>query len=828
MTNRSGRSERSAVRKEAKALKKGARGAGRGSALRKVAGAGAAHRKLQSLILLVVTAGSVATALLAAQLLAGVDASFDQAFARQNGSELTVRTEAPRASGASGTDATGAAAAAAAAVHVNGVTAAAGPFPTLEVSTYTSSGATNPPAGFPLPPLSLVGRSSPGGPVDDVQLDSGHWPSSADQIVVEDGSSLAGSVSIGSRVTLGGSPGAPGLTVVGFANSVSQTADAWVLPQEIAVLTPAGSAPGYETLYRFAAATTDAQMNADAHAVASALPAGSIVDSQSWLVLRSAAATGGLAIMPPFLAVFGVLGVLLAVITLASSVNASIASSLRRIGILKALGATPAQVMRAYSMQALIPCVIGVAVGTAAGAYGAASLLDSTGEALDTGAAPPALWPELVVPFAALCLVLGTALFAAGRAGRMPVLAALDAGRAAGPRRGLRAQRILSRSRLPRPVGLGLAAPFGRPGRASALIFSMAMGVLAVTMSVGVASSLGRAGQDVRMGGSQGKGIEVMVGGSQESGAPTASQSAHVVAAVAAQRGTEAYYSDTSVRLPVAGLSQNADVLEYTGDASWSHYPLISGRWLGGDGQAVVPTHLMRAMDLRLGSTITVTNGGVRFPLTVVGEVFDTQSSGMVVLTDWSNFASVQPAIPIGSLDVELAAGTDQTSYLASLNRALEPYDATAAPPVQGQNKLQLVMGTLSVMLTLMLLGVAALGVVGSVVLDTRERVHDIGVYKALGMTPSQTTGMVLTSVLAQGVPAGLIGVPLGLLAHALVMPLMGDAVQLTLPPDVLHVYGAAELALFAAGGVAVSLPAALGPASWAGRIRTASALRTE
>ena len=804
------------ARKQNRVLKKAARRAGHGSVLRKVARAGAARRKLQSLILLVVTAGSVATALLAAQLLVGVGSSFDQAFDRQQGSELTVQVDGAKADAAQ----------AAGGVHASGVSAVAGPFPMLQLTGYTATD-NQLPAGFPVSPLTVVARASAGGPVDDVQLDAGHWPTAANQIVVENNASVLDATQLGSTVTFHDSPGSPTLTVVGYTTSVSQTADAWVLPQEIAALTPAGTRPDYQLLYRFTAAGTDAQVSADARAVAAALPAGSVANAQSWLVIRSASDTGGLSIIPPFLAAFGVLGVLLAVITLAGAVNASVASSLRRIGILKALGCTPAQVMRAYSMQALIPCVFGVAVGTTLGTLGSTSLLNNTGQAMSTGTPPLALWVELLVPIAALGLVVGTALLAAGRAGRMSVLAALTAGRTPGKGRGLRVQRFLSGSGLPRPVSLGLAAPFARPLRSVALILSVAVGVLALTLSVGVAASLNRATQDVSDGGSQGKGVEVSIADRQD-GPPSAAQAAQALSAVRAQPGTEAYYSDIEMQMPIVGLSEDATVDEYTGDASWSHYPLISGHWLSGDGQAVVPTHLLRAMNLRLGGTVTVTSGRQRFPLTIVGEVFDTQHSGLVVLTDASNFTSVQGPVPVGFLNVEVKPGFNQASYTSALNAVLAPDGSNAAPPVQGQSKLILIMGTLSVMLTLMLLGVAALGVVGNVVLETRERVHDIGVYKALGMTPRQTTGMVLTSVLALGLVAGLVGMPLGVLAHAVVMPLMGDAVQLSLPPDVLHVYDLAELALFAAGGVAVALVAALGPAGWAGRIRTASALRTE
>jgi hypothetical protein len=45
----------------------------------------------------------------------------------------------------------------------------------------------------------------------------------------------------------------------------------------------------------------------------------------------------------------------------------------------------------------------------------------------------------------------------------------------------------------------------------------------------------------------------------------------------------------------------------------------------------------------------------------------------------------------------------------------------------------------MAALLTLMLVSVAGLGVLNFVVLDTRERVHDLRVCKALGMSPRQT-----------------------------------------------------------------------------------------
>ncbi|MGH3303428.1 MAG: hypothetical protein ACRDOK_17450 [Streptosporangiaceae bacterium] len=68
-------------------------------------------------------------------------------------------------------------------------------------------------------------------------------------------------------------PGRPQLTVVGMANSITNTADAWVLPAELGALRCAGAPAQAEMLYRFASAGTAAQVRGDVAAVAAALPA---------------------------------------------------------------------------------------------------------------------------------------------------------------------------------------------------------------------------------------------------------------------------------------------------------------------------------------------------------------------------------------------------------------------------------------------------------------------------------------------------------------------------------------------------------------------------
>lgn len=115
-----------------------------------------------------------------------------------------------------------------------------------------------------------------------------------------------------------------------------------------------------------------------------------------------------------------------------------------------------------------------------------------------------------------------------------------------------------------------------------------------------------------------------------------------------------------------------------------------------------------------------------------------------------------------------------------------------------------------------------------TVVLETRERTRDMGVTKALGMTPAQTVGVVLASVLLVGAVGGAIGLPVGLLLHGVTVPAMGHSAGLNFPASALDVFGTATLLLLGLGGVLIALLGALLPAVRAARARTVDALRAE
>jgi putative ABC transport system permease protein len=139
-----------------------------------------------------------------------------------------------------------------------------------------------------------------------------------------------------------------------------------------------------------------------------------------------------------------------------------------------------------------------------------------------------------------------------------------------------------------------------------------------------------------------------------------------------------------------------------------------------------------------------------------------------------------------------------------------------------------IVLQSLIATLAVLLCTVAALGVLNTAVLVTRERAHQIGVFKAIGMTPRQVAGLVLIGMAALGLVAGVLAVPAGILLQHRIVPVMAAGAGTGLPWSAIDVYQWWELALLALAGAALAAVGALLPARWAARSRPAAILRAE
>jgi len=283
--------------------------------------------------------------------------------------------------------------------------------------------------------------------------------------------------------------------------------------------------------------------------------------------------------------------------------------------------------------------------------------------------------------------------------------------------------------------------------------------------------------------------------------------------------------ADDSASAP--GLPRQLRVTAFAGNAAWTGYDLVRGHWYAGPGQVDVATGFLTATGKAVGDTTAISFGGKPITVRIVGEVFDSDNKGVDLVTSTRTVAAAGPGFADpDQYDVGLRPGQSATAYAQALQSRLGRQYLAA---VNNRNSVVIdlmlaIIGTL----TLMLAVVAGVGVLNMVLMNTRERVHDLGIFKAIGMTPRQTIAMVVCWVAGTGLVAGVLAVPAGIEVHRYVLPVMAAGAELAVPPSFLSVYGGAELVLLALAGVGIAVLGALLPAGWAARIRTATALHAE
>ena len=122
----------------------------------------------------------------------------------------------------------------------------------------------------------------------------------------------------------------------------------------------------------------------------------------------------------------------------------------------------------------------------------------------------------------------------------------------------------------------------------------------------------------------------------------------------------------------------------------------------------------------------------------------------------------------------------------------------------------------------------AGLGVLNTVLMTTRDRVHDLGVFKALGMRPGQMLTMVVCWIAGPAVVAAVIAAPAAVALNTATVRAMAGTAHTGIPASLTQVFPPARLALLSLAALVIAVAGALLPASWAARARPATALRAE
>lgn len=765
------------------------------SAVWRAARAAVKRRKVQTFVIGLVVLCSTTTVLLALGLLAAASGPFDAAYAAQRGAHTVATYDTAKVSDAE----------LARTAHRPGVAAAAGPFRQAVVDV---------PGDWlwrPAGPLTVVGRADPGGPVDRVEVLLGRWPEAPGEIIVNwaiDGTPYADL--LGTELEV---PGLPTLTVVGFATSMSKSAAAWVTPDQVAELRPASA----QMLYRFTDSATGTELRDSLARATDGLPADSLTAAQNHLTLKKAFSVRADAYLP-FMALFGVLGLLVSALIVGNVVSGAVVSGGRHIGVLKAIGFTPNQVVAVYLTMVSVPALAGCVLGTLLGNALAGPILRVAFSGIETGlAGVGSLSPWLSVACLAgmPLLVLLTALVPALRAHRLPAARAISAGGAPRTGRGLRVQRALAATRLPRAVSLGLGHPFARPGRTLMTMAAILLGVTTVTLTTGLTSTMVAYGEAGRDAGGPAVAVQVAAPGSHSPEPPLSDPQ---VEELLRSLGATEVRARGLTQVGLVGHTQPAFGNFYRGSLSAAAF--AEGRPPRGAGEIAAGPAFLTERGLAVGDEVTLEVGGRRVDATIVGELIDSNPRSLD--STWETLGQLAPGVrPVG-YEVRLAPGADAGAYADAVYAADPGLRAEAVGSVGSATAT--VVGFSSVFTVLLTL-VASLGVFNTVLLNTRERRRDLGMLKSIGMTPRQVVVMTVTSVTGLGLVGGVLGIPLGILAHRLVVDHVGIV---SFPESMKDVWHAPQLAAMVCAGVAIAVLGALLPARSAARMTIAAALRTE
>ena len=776
------------------------------------------RRRLQSAVMVVMVALASGTITLGINLLLESRSPYDRAFEAQNGAHLRVIYDARHVTPdrLASTPAT------------VGASSFAGPWPSVYVTVLDREASP----GQSRHQLDLVGRDSPQGPAERLRLAAGRWVQAPGEIVVTRAFAAANHLSLGDKLVSLHTADKPTLTVVGEAVDVSQTSvgsdyssfqsisraqRAWVLPSQVADLA-GGSGPGYQMAYRFGSPPTHAQLRDGMGRLRASLPPGAISGSANYLATRDVHQADSQWLLVLLLA-FGIFALVASLATVVNLVLGTVLAGYRDIGIGKALGFTPLQVVASLVVAMTIPALAGCAGGIPAGAALTLPLVDQAAQRLSLP--PPAVSPlaALLALSVTLLGVVAAAALSALRAGRMSAVQAIAAGGTPSSPPAWGPSRRLQHLRLPRPLSLGAGDALARPLRGGLTVTAVLIGVTTIVVAFGLRGALGQVLP-----------VQARVNGDVALVREPTVSDRRVMAILDGQPQTRRVLAAGNGPVVVPGLADPVDSVAFRGDApslGWSAF-LVRGRWPGArPGEVLLRRSVLDQAGLDIGSSFEGVIAGRPLRLQVVGEV-NAVDFGAVL--DWSTLTAADPGAEPDRYVVQLRAGSDAGAYAAAV-QAREPDFLTVVPNRASLESTRDTINTLNGLMSVLVvvLGlIAAAGVFCTMLLHVRERSRDLAILKAVGMTPRQLLAMVMTSSAVLGMIGGLVAVPLGVRTYRGLMTQLAQQIGNRPPPFAFDVLHPATLYPLGVMGLAIALAGALLPARRAARSRAAEILRSE
>jgi putative ABC transport system permease protein len=542
-------------------------------------------------------------------------------------------------------------------------------------------------------------------------------------------------------------------------------------------------------------------------AVEEALPVDHWLD---WRVIRDGS-DGAIENQRIILLTFGVVAVLAAGFLIASTIGEAVRARTRQIGLLKAVGFTRGQLALIYLLEYLgLALVAGVAGLAAGGVAGSLILRPLTALFGETRVHIP-LGITLISPLGTLLTAALFTLWPVRRAARLEAVAAIRTG-AERPRR-----RMVSLPRASLPVAVGLNDALSRPVRSTLTALALAMAVFTATAGLIISATFQAILTDPALG--------ALPDGDLFLDRTMHLPDAEVRRLIDALPDVTAYYVQVWGGWQFPGESDSYWAMFREGDLTAFRFPVVEGRMLNGTEEVVVAYNLAKERGLALGDRLTITLSDELFTFRIVGVYRESNNQGRMVILPFEARRRVQPDAAPYRYVLRLRPGADAQALAVELTAASrDQLDVTA--PVDFQTPAWTVSARqMLVALTLVLVGIAVVGVFNTLWMGVQERKCELALLKAVGVTPRQLALSVLAGAAAVGLIGYAVGVPLGILGTQLLIDTVARSIGFGPLRSALDGVGTL---LVLPGTVLVAMVGAWIPARSAGRMSVVDSLRYE
>jgi putative ABC transport system permease protein len=480
----------------------------------------------------------------------------------------------------------------------------------------------------------------------------------------------------------------------------------------------------------------------------------------------------------------GLLAFLLCGILIVNIMAFLLARQVRQIGIMKAIGATPTQVVGLYyfSVACLgtLGALLGVPLGVLGGKGYAAFAARELNFTIFTTQLP--LWVYLALVAAAIAVPALAATVPILRGTRITVLQALaDHGLGAatategGPARS-------SRALLPRPLKLALRAAFRRRGRTLFAIATLALGLTIFAIALNLRATLSSTLSQSAL--TQGFDLSVFFGR-----AYSVDRIAPALEGVEGVRETVYWHGGFgSIAHSDATLSNTYPIVAPPVPTRLLDPVMLEGAWFDGDlARAVIVNHQLARAEpsVVVGATLDLRIGTRTERLRVAGIIKEMGALPTLYLPRGTLLQITGEGDATTNLRV-VAAQADRAAQLELSRRVehrLEAAGIDVSTTVRKTEHLKLIEDHLKVITNFLLassllaLIVAGLGLISTMGINMVERTREIGILRAIGATPRGIGAMIWAEGLLIGVLSWVVGLALAVPLSDVVSQFFGSLI---------------------------------------------------